>query len=91
MQVASGSLSRHLYGEETVNERHRHRYEFNNNYASQLVSAGLVLAGHSEDGTLVEVVEIDDHPGLLDVSSTPNLLLHQGMVIRCLVVLLKLV
>ena len=71
-KLASGSLSRHLYGEETVNERHRHRYEFNNNYASQLVSAGLVLAGHSEDGTLVEVVEIDDHPWFVGCQFHPE-------------------
>ena len=71
-KLASGSLSRHLYGEETVNERHRHRYEFNNNYAAQLVSAGLVLAGHSEDGTLVEVVEIDDHPWFVGCQFHPE-------------------
>ncbi len=71
-KLASGSLSRRLYGEETVNERHRHRYEFNNNYASQLVSAGLVLAGHSEDGTLVEVVEIDDHPWFVGCQFHPE-------------------
>ena len=71
-KLASGSLSRHLYGEETVKERHRHRYEFNNNYASQLVSAGLVLAGHSEDGTLVEVVEIDDHPWFVGCQFHPE-------------------
>ena len=71
-KLASGSLSRHLYGEETVNERHRHRYEFNNNYASKLVSAGLVLAGHSEDGTLVEVVEIDDHPWFVGCQFHPE-------------------
>ena len=71
-KLASGSLSRQLYGEETVNERHRHRYEFNNNYASQLVNAGLVLAGHSEDGTLVEVVEIDDHPWFVGCQFHPE-------------------
>ena len=71
-KLASGSLSRYLYGEETVNERHRHRYEFNNNYASQLESAGLVLAGHSEDGTLVEVVEIDDHPWFVGCQFHPE-------------------
>ncbi len=71
-RLASGSLSRHLYGEEKVNERHRHRYEFNNNYASQLMSAGLVLAGHSEDGTLVEVVEINKHPWFVGCQFHPE-------------------
>ena len=71
-RLASGSLSRHLYGEEMVNERHRHRYEFNNNYAPQLMSAGLVLAGHSEDGTLVEVVEIEDHPWFVGCQFHPE-------------------
>ena len=45
-----------------VRERHRHRYEVNNRYVEQLVESGLVIAGKSEDGELVEMVELADHP-----------------------------
>ena len=47
---------------EEINERHRHRYEFNNAYREQLEAAGLVFSGLSPDGNLVEAVEIPDHP-----------------------------
>ncbi|MFV2070544.1 MAG: CTP synthase, partial [Pirellulales bacterium] len=50
------------YEEETVFERHRHRYELNNDYRQQLCGHGMVLAGTSPDGSLVEVVEVPDHP-----------------------------
>jgi CTP synthase len=53
---------RSLYGQDVIVERHRHRYEFNNNYLETLEKAGLTIAGTSEDGSLVEVVEIKDHP-----------------------------
>ncbi|MEM8952972.1 MAG: CTP synthase [Verrucomicrobiota bacterium] len=51
-----------LYKSETVNERHRHRYEFNFNYREQMENAGLVVSGTSPDGSLVEIVELADHP-----------------------------
>lgn len=51
-----------LYGTENITERHRHRYEFNNAYREQLQAAGLVLAGLSPDGNLVEIIEASDHP-----------------------------
>ena len=57
-----GSLAHRLYGEDTITERHRHRYEFNNNYREQLENKGLRLSGVSLDGELVEVVEISEHP-----------------------------
>jgi len=57
-----GSLAHRLYGQDTITERHRHRYEFNNHYREQLESAGLRLSGVSLDGELVEVVEISEHP-----------------------------
>ncbi len=56
------SKVRELYGEDQIMERHRHRYEFNNQYREALQKAGLKFAGLSEDGNLVEVVEIPDHP-----------------------------
>jgi CTP synthase len=56
------SLSAKAYGAKKIDERHRHRYEFNNAYREQLTAAGLRLAGLSPDGRLVEIIEIDGHP-----------------------------
>ncbi len=71
-KLAEGTRSRALYGEEIVYERHRHRYEFNNVYRKQLTDAGLILAGLSPDGHLVEAVEIKDHPFFVAVQSHPE-------------------
>lgn len=60
--LTKGSHSRELYGSDQVNERHRHRYEFNQNYRKQFEGAGLLVAGTSPDGTLTEIIEIPDHP-----------------------------
>jgi CTP synthase len=60
--LVEGSKSRELYDAESVVERHRHRYEVNNNYIQTLQDAGLKIAGWSEDHTLVEMIEIPDHP-----------------------------
>ncbi len=57
-----GSLAHQAYGEATITERHRHRYEVNNQYLPQLEAAGLRIAGKSADNSLVEMVEIPDHP-----------------------------
>ena len=57
-----GTRVRELYGKDTIVERHRHRYEFNNDYLEQLQNAGLVIAGKSIDNNLVEVIELKDHP-----------------------------
>ena len=56
------SLARRTYGEPVVHERHRHRYEVNNHYVRHLEERGLRVAGRSEDGELVEMIEIQDHP-----------------------------
>jgi len=61
-QLKMGSMAAHLYGAFVVNERHRHRYEFNNAYREQFESAGFVFSGLSPDGKLVEVIELKDHP-----------------------------
>lgn len=61
-QLVAGSQVRKLYDAEHVTERHRHRYEFNNHYREQLEAAGLTIAGLSKDGSLVEIIEVDDHP-----------------------------
>ncbi|HGX92995.1 MAG TPA: CTP synthase [Candidatus Tenderia sp.] len=60
--LVDGSKTRAMYGKEVINERHRHRYEFNNRYREKLEGAGLSVAGTSVDGNLVEVVELPNHP-----------------------------
>ncbi len=60
-ELAEGSRVRELYGEPYVKERHRHRYEVNNDYRAQLEDAGLVVSGTSPDGHLVEFVELPRH------------------------------
>jgi CTP synthase len=63
VELAEGSQARELYGgKPVVSERHRHRYEVNNAYRQQLVDAGLVISGTFEEGRLVEVIELPDHP-----------------------------
>ncbi len=61
-RLRAGSRIRELYGQEVISERHRHRYEFNNRFLDVLEEAGLMVAGRSIDGRLVEVVELPDHP-----------------------------
>src|SRR5687767_5531849 len=61
-QLTMGSMAGHLYGAFVVNERHRHRYEFNNAYRERFESAGFAFSGLSPDGKLVEVIELKDHP-----------------------------
>jgi CTP synthase len=66
------SLSRSVYGDDIINERHRHRYEFNNTYMDPLQDAGLLIAGKTIDGSLVEVVEIPDHPWFIGCQFHPE-------------------
>ncbi|HKJ10312.1 MAG TPA: CTP synthase [Gammaproteobacteria bacterium] len=72
------TLARRSYGKDVIIERHRHRYEFNNRYRDALEAAGLTLSGMSMDGTLVEVIELADHPWFLacqfhpEFTSTPR-------------------
>ena len=61
-QLVEGSRVRELYGKDVIVERHRHRYEFNNTYKSQLQEAGMNFTGLSMDGQLVEIIELADHP-----------------------------
>ena len=62
----------HAYGTENISERHRHRYEFNNDFRSLLTEKGLVLSGLSPDGRLVEMVELPDHPWFVGVQFHPE-------------------
>lgn len=60
--LVKGTLSRKLYGKARIQERHRHRFEFNNAYKARLQKAGLVIAGVNPDTNLVELIEYKDHP-----------------------------
>jgi CTP synthase len=62
IEVVEGTRARSAYGKAVIFERHRHRWEVNNLYREQLVSAGLVVSGTFEQGRLVEIVELPDHP-----------------------------
>jgi len=66
------SRSRAVYETDIINERHRHRYEFNNTYMDLLQDAGLLIAGKTIDGSLVEVVEIPDHPWFIGCQFHPE-------------------
>ncbi len=70
--LIEGTLVREAYQEETVTERHRHRYELNNEYRIQLEEAGLVASGISPDGSLVEVVEVYGHPFMIGSQFHPE-------------------
>ncbi|WP_207670498.1 CTP synthase [Clostridium sartagoforme] len=67
------SMSYSCYKEEVISERHRHRYEFNNEYKEALIEAGMSITGTSPDGKLVEIVEIKDHPWYVAVQFHPEL------------------
>ncbi|TBL72623.1 CTP synthase [Paenibacillus thalictri] len=71
-KLAEGSLAMKCYEDELVYERHRHRYEFNNEYRDLIESAGLKVSGTSPDGRLVEIVEYPDHPWFLAVQFHPE-------------------
>jgi CTP synthase len=73
--LAEGSVVRGLYGQASITERHRHRYEVNNSYREQIAAAGLVFSGTSPDGSLVEFVELpaDVHPFYVATQAHPEL------------------
>ncbi len=62
VEIAEDTRTQEAYGEPVIHERHRHRYEVNNHYRSQIVDAGLVVSGTFQEGRLVEIVELPDHP-----------------------------
>ncbi|MBW2428117.1 MAG: CTP synthase [Deltaproteobacteria bacterium] len=70
--IAKDTLAYQAYGEEDIHERHRHRYEFNNDYKAVLAEKGLVISGISPSGDLVEIVEIKDHPWFLGCQFHPE-------------------
>jgi CTP synthase len=70
--LAEGSRAERAYGSLEVHERHRHRYEFNNQYREQFAAHGLEVTGTSPDGQLVEVVELREHPWFVAVQCHPE-------------------
>ncbi|GAA5315659.1 MAG: CTP synthase [Candidatus Pelagadaptatus aseana] len=77
-RLVAGSKAREVYGDDVIVERHRHRYEVNNNYVDQLQKGGLKIGGWSADDSLVEMVELEDHPWFVacqfhpEFTSTPR-------------------
>ena len=67
-----GTLAAQAYAARETDERHRHRYEFNNAYRQKLEEAGLVFSGTSPDGSLVEIMELRDHPWFLGCQFHPE-------------------
>ena len=76
--LKEGSVSREVYGQSSVKERHRHRYEVNPNYIEALEASGMLVAGRSMDESLVEMIEFKDHPWFVacqfhpEFTSTPR-------------------
>ena len=76
--IKTGSLAEEVYGTSKIDERHRHRFEYNNEYKERLEEAGLICSGVSPDGNLVEIVEMKDHPYFIagqfhpELKSRPN-------------------
>jgi CTP synthase len=70
--IKEGSLAHQIYGQITISERHRHRYEYNSAYVDELQKAGLIPTGINPDTGLVEIVEIEDHPFFIGVQYHPE-------------------
>ena len=72
--IKPSSKAREIYGQSEIAERHRHRYEFNNNYRERMEARGFVVSGTSPDGSLVEIIELRDHPWFVAVQFHPEFL-----------------
>ena len=71
-KLEKGSLAHHIYGKLNIQERHRHRYEFNNAYLDQFKAAGMIPTGMNPESNLVEIVELKDHPFFIGVQFHPE-------------------
>jgi CTP synthase len=71
-ELRAGSKPERLYGTTSITERHRHRYEVNNDYREDLESAGMMLVGQSPDGHIVEMIELKDHPYFIAAQAHPE-------------------
>ncbi len=72
-EIQEGSLAHQIYGTTHISERHRHRYEFNNDYLNQFQENGMIASGTNPDTDLVEIVEIPNHPFFIGVQYHPEL------------------
>lgn len=72
-KLEKGTISYKSYGRADINERHRHRFEFNNKYKKEFIKAGMVLSGINPDKDLVEIIELPDHPFFVGVQFHPEL------------------
>ena len=70
--LKKGSLAYNAYEKESISERHRHRYEFNNQYREQLEEAGMLISGTNPDRGLVEIIEVKNHPWFVAVQFHPE-------------------
>jgi CTP synthase len=77
-KLTPGSHATKAYGMDVISERHRHRYEFNNDYRKLLEDAGFKITGLSPDGRLVEIIELKDHPWFVGVQFHPELKSRPG-------------
>ncbi len=73
-RVKPNTLAQRLYGDEVIYERHRHRYEFNNQYRTPFIASGYEISGTSPDGRLVEIIELKDHPFFIACQFHPEFL-----------------
>jgi CTP synthase len=71
--LEDGTLARAIYGKSMISERHRHRYEFNNEYLQQFEDAGMVASGKNPESGLVEIIELPNHPFFIGVQYHPEL------------------
>jgi CTP synthase len=71
--ITPGTLAHKIYGTTSITERHRHRYEFNNDYFDAFIKAGLVASGKNPETGLVEIVELPNHPFFIGVQFHPEL------------------
>ena len=77
-RLLEGSIAKNCYQKDVIVERHRHRFEVNNNYVEKLGAKGLIVSGKSMDDKLMEVIELQDHPWFLacqfhpEFTSTPR-------------------
>ncbi len=72
-EIKAGSLAREIYGATKISERHRHRYEFNNDYLEQFEANGMVASGYNPETGLVEIIELPHHPFFIGVQYHPEL------------------
>jgi CTP synthase len=72
-EVREGTLAYQIYGKTMISERHRHRFEFNNNYLGQFESNGMIASGRNPETGLVEIMEITGHPFFIGCQYHPEL------------------